>query len=387
MRLSENRLAEIAVELASKPKHEKVRALLYELLTAGLGAPAIRDGLSWYLAVAENRRPAKFRIAATLPTQLDPATSAEEALWAELDRLTPIFLARWQAIRAGAPLPATADGPSLLELCRELAYRMLSHCNFCPWNCRVDRMAATKFGACKLASASRVSSHFHHTGEELFYRGTEGSGTIFFTSCNMKCAFCQNGDISTDKENGEETDARTLAAMAWTLRREGCHNINWVGGEVVIHLHAIVDAIALLGRDFAPTPAELRRARRTKGDRFFSFDEMSDNAVYDRKFNAPMLWNSNFFMTPESMKILRVLTDVWLPDFKFGPGRCAMTLAGRGEHAILASFPALRCEELSRFELQIRSTTDLYHRRVHSGVPADTASRRERLMAISRGGW
>ena len=204
---------------------------------------------------------------------------------------------------------------------------MLAHCNFCPWNCRVDRAAGTKFGACKLASTSRVSSHFHHTGEELFYRGTEGSGTIFFTSCNMRCAFCQNGDISTDKDNGEETDPRTLAAMAWTLRREGCHNINWVGGEVVIHLHAIVDAIALLGRDFAPTQAELKRARRTKADRSFWFDEAPGNAVYDSKFNAPMLWNSNFFMTPDSMKILRVLTDVWLPDFKFGPGRCAMTLA------------------------------------------------------------
>jgi putative pyruvate formate lyase activating enzyme len=105
-------------------------------------------------------------------------------------------------------LPATADGPSLLELCRELAYRMLCHCNFCPWNCRVDRAAGTKLGACKLASASRVSSHCHHTGEELFYRGTEGSGTIFFTSCNMRCAFCQNGDISTDKDNGEKTDPR-----------------------------------------------------------------------------------------------------------------------------------------------------------------------------------
>ena len=64
--------------------------------------PAIRDGLSWYLAVAENRRPAKFRIAATLATQLDPATSGEEALWTEYDRLMPIFVARWQAIRAGA---------------------------------------------------------------------------------------------------------------------------------------------------------------------------------------------------------------------------------------------------------------------------------------------
>ena len=110
--------------------------------------PAIRGALSWYLDVAENRRPAKFRIAATVAAQLDPVVSCEDALWAELDRLTPIFLARWQAIRAGAALPQAAKGPSLLELCRELAYRMLAHCNFCPWNCRVDRMAGAKFGAC-----------------------------------------------------------------------------------------------------------------------------------------------------------------------------------------------------------------------------------------------
>jgi putative pyruvate formate lyase activating enzyme len=84
--------------------------------------PAIRDSLSWYLDVAENRRPAKFQIAATLATQIDPVASSEDALWAELDRLTPIFLGRWQAIRAGAPLPVTPDGPTLLEVCRELAY-------------------------------------------------------------------------------------------------------------------------------------------------------------------------------------------------------------------------------------------------------------------------
>jgi putative pyruvate formate lyase activating enzyme len=64
-----------------------------------------------------------------------------------VDRLTPIFLARWQAIREGAPLLPTTDGPSLLELCRELVYRMLTHCNSCLWNCRVDRMVGAKFGA------------------------------------------------------------------------------------------------------------------------------------------------------------------------------------------------------------------------------------------------
>jgi putative pyruvate formate lyase activating enzyme len=85
--------------------------------------PAIRGALSWYLDVAENRRPAKFRIAATVATQLDPSASSEDALWVELDRLTLVSLARWQAIRAGAPLPQAADGASLLELSRELAYR------------------------------------------------------------------------------------------------------------------------------------------------------------------------------------------------------------------------------------------------------------------------
>ena len=78
----------------------------------------------------------------------------------------------------------------------------------------------------------------------------------------------------------------------------------------------------MLGGDFTPPQAELRQARRTKADRLVWFDEVPDKALYEGKFNAPMLWNSNFFMTLESMKILRVLTDVWLPDFKFGPGLC-----------------------------------------------------------------
>src|SRR5262249_60472074 len=78
---------------------------------------AIRGALSWYLDVAENRRPAKFRIAATVATRLDPATSSEDALWVELNRLTPIFVTRWQAIGAGAALPQAAEGPSRVELC------------------------------------------------------------------------------------------------------------------------------------------------------------------------------------------------------------------------------------------------------------------------------
>jgi hypothetical protein len=116
--------------------------------------PAVRGALSWYLDVAENHCPAKFRIAATVATQLEPERSNAE-LWAELDRLTPIFHACWEAVRAGASLAAAAEGASLLELCRELAYRMLAHCNFCPWNCRVDRVLGAKFGACSHKAGHR----------------------------------------------------------------------------------------------------------------------------------------------------------------------------------------------------------------------------------------
>jgi putative pyruvate formate lyase activating enzyme len=290
--------------------------------------PATARALSWYLDVAGNHKPAKFRIAATIPVAVSLDDAPEEELWRALARSTPTFLERWRRIRdEGEPLGAPADAPNLLDLCRALAWRMLAHCNFCRWNCRVDRTRGAKLGACKLGAGTRVSTYFHHPGEELVYRGTEGSGTIFFTSCNMRCAFCQNGDISTDKDNGDVTDARTLAAMAWLLRAEGCHNVNWVGGEVTIHLHTIVEAIALLGGGFQPTRADLAAALPTKSDRTFWYGLDPEQASYAGAFNAPMLWNSNFFMTDEAMRILRLLIDVWLPDFKFGPGRCAMTLS------------------------------------------------------------
>ncbi len=144
----------------------------------------------------------------------------------------------------------------------------------------------------------------------------------------MRCAFCQNGDISTDKDNGNVVDGRSLAAMAWLLRLEGCHNINWVGGDPTIHLHTIVDAIARLSVGFdRPGRDLLYQALKPKADYFHGFNLVEARARYDGRFNAPMLWNSNFFMSEETMRILRLLIDVWLPDFKFGPGRCATRLA------------------------------------------------------------
>jgi putative pyruvate formate lyase activating enzyme len=284
--------------------------------------------MAWYREVAANRLPAKFRISAALPAGV-ALEASEDELWRALDAGTERFVRLRDEIRAGASLPPQAAKPTLLDLVAELGRRMLAHCNFCRWDCRVDRTRGEKLGACKLAAETRVSSHFHHTGEELVYRGTQGSGTIFFTSCNMRCSFCQNGDISTDRLNGEAVSARTLATMAWMLRTEGCHNINWVGGDPTIHLHTILEAIALLA-DFAPQREDLEAAMATKADWFYRYRAGRSAALYDGAFNAPMLWNSNFFQTEEAMKLLRLTMDVWLPDFKFGPGRCAIELARTG---------------------------------------------------------
>jgi len=285
--------------------------------------PDFRLRFERYRDVAANRKPAKFLLARAIGVDT-PLDATEDALWNELDTKTSAFIELWRDIRADE-LPAPAR-PSLLDVCRELVHRMLAHCNFCRWDCQVDRSIGTKLGACKLASGTRVSSFFHHPGEELIYRGRLGSGTIFFTSCNMRCAFCQNGDISTDKDSGEPVSARVLATMAWLLRVEGCHNINWVGGDPTIHLHTIVDAIAQLP-EFAPNAADLRAAFATKADMRVSFPASSAHAEYRGCFNAPMLWNSNFFMTEPAMRVLRLLMDIWLPDFKFGPGRCARELS------------------------------------------------------------
>jgi putative pyruvate formate lyase activating enzyme len=114
--------------------------------------------------------------------------------------------------------------------------------------------------------------------------------------------------------------------MAWQLRSEGCHNVNWVGGDPAIHLHTIVAAIALL-EDFRPSDADIAAAVPTKADWFIDHPVAASQARYAGCFNAPQLWNSNFYLSDEAMKLLRVLMDVWLPDHKFGPGRCAIELA------------------------------------------------------------
>jgi len=287
----------------------------------------VGDRLPWYLAVATNRMPAKYLIARRIPCRLEPSAD-EEVLWSEHEEATRAFLDLWRAVRSGDVRTSEAPprDPSLLDLSVALVQRMLRRCRFCRWNCRVDRVDGRKRGTCQLDAVSRVSSYFHHRGEELVFRGVSGSGTVFFTSCCFRCQFCQNGDISRDKDNGTPMSPGQLAAIAWDLRTEGAHNINWVGGEPTIHLHTIIEAIARLARG-PPGRMELAHARGTKSDDFIARVRRPELASFEGEFNAPMLWNSNMFMSPETIRLLHPLIDAWLPDFKFGNDGCAILLA------------------------------------------------------------
>ncbi|MCH8962128.1 MAG: radical SAM protein, partial [Bacteroidetes bacterium] len=135
--------------------------------------------------------------------------------------------------------------PAYLSLLREQlqararrAVATLEDCRACPRDCRVNRLE-DKYSACKTGRYAVVSSHFPHFGEEDCLRGWNGSGTIFFAHCNLRCVFCQNFDISQAIRPGRagggggggaarESPPQEIAAMMIELQSRGCHNINFV---------------------------------------------------------------------------------------------------------------------------------------------------------------
>jgi putative pyruvate formate lyase activating enzyme len=137
-------------------------------------------------------------------------------------------------------LPAAEFEPAYLALYRSGdlhrrvgdAVQRLARCLVCPRDCGVERMA-NKTAACHTGRYAQVSTYFPHFGEENCLRGWNGSGTIFFSMCNLRCVFCQNFDIS-QAARGPEVGSERLAAMMLELQARGCHNINFVTPEPVV---------------------------------------------------------------------------------------------------------------------------------------------------------
>jgi putative pyruvate formate lyase activating enzyme len=168
----------------------------------------------------------------------------------------------------------------LLQPKVEAASEILNQCNLCPHNCLVDRHHG-ELGVCRTGDQPVVSSYGPHFGEEDPLVGRSGSGTIFFTHCNLFCIFCQNWEISHGGQ-GEEITTRDLAAIMIHLQQRGCHNINFVtpSHQVAQILEALPIAI-------------------------------------EAGLNVPLVYNSGGYDAVETLKLLDGVVDIYMPDFKF----------------------------------------------------------------------
>jgi len=261
--------------------------------------PEVRRRLSWYRSVMLNETPAKFMIVRAVRAPSNIRDLGKEELWRIHDELhqeaEELFKQMYgSGVDEERLKPAS---PSYLDVKIELARKIMRRCRFCEWRCEVDRVSGQR-GVCGLGDEAYVASFFHHHGEEAPLIGTEGqggSGTIFFVSCNFHCVFCQNWDISHPRGGlegaGVRVDAKRLALIAKNLRLGGAANINYVGGDPTPNTWIIIESLKYLD------------------------------------VNAPILWNSNMYLSMESMKLLLDLVDIWLPDFKYWNNECAVRLS------------------------------------------------------------
>ena len=160
------------------------------------------------------------------------------------------------------------------------AYDILSQCNLCPRNCLVDRHHGER-GWCRTGNQPVTSSYGPHFGEEGPLVGSRGSGTIFFTHCNLYCIFCQNYEISHGGE-GEEVSLADLAAMMLSLQQRGCHNINFVTPS-----HQVYQILAALP------------------------------LAIERGLKASLVYNTGGYDAVETLRLLDGVIDIYMPDFKF----------------------------------------------------------------------
>ncbi len=167
------------------------------------------------------------------------------------------------------------------------AVESLRDCRVCPRDCRIDRLnGETK--VCATGRWSRVSTWYAHFGEENCLRGKQGSGTIFFAFCNLKCVFCQNHDTS-QAGAGRELSAEQLAAAMLDLQHQGCHNINLVTPEHVVP--QVLEALPI---------------------------------AIERGLTLPLVYNTSGYDSLASLRALDGLVDIYMPDLKLLSARGAL---------------------------------------------------------------
>ena len=204
------------------------------------------------------------------------------------------------------------------ELARraEMAVESLRACVGCARRCNANRLAENPASFCRTGRHAQVSSCFPHRGEENCLRGWNGSGTIFFTHCNLGCLFCQNYDISHQGQ-GREVTAHELASMMLSLQRQGCHNINFVTPSHVVPqiLEALVVAV-------------------------------------EHGLRLPLVYNTGGYDAVETLRLLDGVVDIYMPDFKFWDSAIAEELTRAADYPQVAQ-AALREMHRQVGDLQI----------------------------------
>ena len=175
------------------------------------------------------------------------------------------------------------------------ARAILKSCELCPRRCRVNRLGG-ETGMCRTADVAVVSSCGPHFGEEAPLVGIHGSGTIFFTHCNLRCMFCQNYSISQLGE-GREASRGEIAKMMLSLQQRGCHNINLVTPTHVVPqiLEALLVAAGL-------------------------------------GLSTPLVYNCGGYESLETLKLLDGIVDIYMPDMKYSNERNARRFSGVKEY-------------------------------------------------------
>ena len=181
----------------------------------------------------------------------------------------------------------------------EKAYSLLKSCTLCPRKCGVDRISG-ETGTCKTAKLAWVSSYNPHFGEEGPLVGTHGSGTIFFTHCNLLCLFCQNFDISHQGDGQQITDDE-LAGIMLDLQNQGCHNINFVTPSHVVP--QILSAVEI---------------------------------AVKRGLSIPLVFNTGGYDRVTTLKLLDGVFDIYMPDFKFWHSQVAEETCQAGDYPEVA---------------------------------------------------
>ena len=167
---------------------------------------------------------------------------------------------------------------------------LLEKCELCPRGCKAERLKGKK-GYCGIADEILIAHYGPHHGEEPPISGTKGSGNIFFSSCNLRCLFCQNHQISHGKL-GKAVSMEGLVEIFFGLAETGCHNINLV----------------------SPTP-------------YVPHIALAIEKAKSEGLQIPFVYNTNGYETVETIQALDGLIDIYLPDFKYWSPQIAYRLS------------------------------------------------------------